>query len=71
MRTIKCVVCGDAVDEYERGDANTAMLISYTTNKYPSEYIPTVSNWTPGDCEMAFCTVSQPHERVAGRYAVP
>ena len=37
MQTIKCVLVGDKATE------KTALLISYTTGKYPSEYVPTVS----------------------------
>ena len=44
MQTIKAVVVGDrwSVKDDAVG-MKTALLITYATNKYPEEYMPTVS----------------------------
>jgi len=44
MQTIKAVVVGDRWSaKFDDVGMKTALLITYTTNKYPEEYVPTVS----------------------------
>ena len=40
MQTIKCVVVGDDMRDEDDDRLKVQLLISYTTNKFPSEYTP-------------------------------
>ena len=57
MQSIKCVVVGDRFmahpqDREETVAMKTVLLIHYTTNAYPGEYIPTVSAVRRAPCAM-------------------
>jgi len=66
MQTIKCVVVGDgAVGKVRRLPiaqmaswltplSQTCLLISYTTNKFPSEYVPTVRSFCSMGVDLQF-----------------
>jgi len=45
MQTIRCVVVGDNEDNNK-----IQLLVTYTTNKFPSEYEPTVSDLMTVHC---------------------
>ena len=61
MQTIKCVVVGDGAV------GKTCLLISYTTNKFPQEYVPTVSGRCCSNGVATHCIINV---QVFDNYAV-
>ena len=53
MQIIKCVIVGDHSGARDVGNSSmkTAMLISYTTDRFPQEYVPV---WVPLEFEFVY-----------------
>ncbi|KAH7685744.1 Small GTPase superfamily Ras-type protein [Dioscorea alata] len=52
LRFLKCVSVGDS------GVGKTSMFISYTNDKFPSDYIPTVFDTFNATCSLDGCAVN-------------
>lgn len=51
-RLLKCVFLGDGAV------GKTSLIVSYTTNGYPTKYVPTAFDDFSGECVLVYCSAS-------------